>query len=401
MDIMKEAQALYGQIIADRRHLHQCPELGLELPQTKAYVMQRLRELGYQPQEIGKCGVTALVGGKKPGKVFLLRADMDGLPIREETGLEFASQNGNMHACGHDTHPAMLLGAAKILKDHENELEGTVKLLFQPGEETMEGAKDVVDAGILENPHVDAAMMLHIQTGLPLPSGTVAVLGEGACFASVDWFRIDVQGKGSHGAMPESSVSPVNIVCAINTAIQEVIAMSVPSAQQAVMTVGEIHSGSTGNIIPDTGFMRGTIRTYDAGIRIMLKERLVKLAEEIAASRGGKATVTFSQSAPPTLNNRQMRELALRCLREELGSERVTDLMDAAGGAYKRVSGSEDFAYIAEQVPSLICFVLAGNPENGYSYQVHHPKTSFREEDMPLGTATYVKMAMEWLALNK
>ena len=399
--ILEEAKRISEQIVEDRRQLHQMPELGLDLPRTKAYVVKRLKEMGYVPQEIGKSGITVLAGGKIPGKVFLLRADMDALPIKEETGLPFASRSDNMHACGHDTHTAMLLGAARILKDREDEIQGTVKLFFQPGEEILAGAKEAVDAGLLHNPKVDAAMMVHILSGLDGPTGVIGILGDGACYASCDWFRVDIQGKGGHGAVPESTVSPINIASAINAAIQEIMAMVVPPAQRAVMTVGEMHSGNAGNIIPDSAYMIGTIRTFDEGVRSLIKEKLVKVSESIAVSRGGSAKVAFSQSTPAAINDPKMREMALASLAELLGPEGVVDMEKVFDGAFARVSGSEDFAYIAEKVPSLVSFLFAGNHKEGFTYFSHHPRTDFKEDYFYVGAASYAQIAMDWLIKNR
>lgn len=394
-NILEESQKLSETIIQDRKELHKIPELGFDLPKTKAYVKKRLEEMGYSPQEIGKSGIVALAGGKKPGKVILLRADMDALPINEETGLSFASENGCMHACGHDTHTAMLLGAAKLLKDHEDEIEGTVKLLFQPAEEILSGAKDMVDAGVLENPHVDAAMMIHIISGLDSPTGIMAIGTTGAVYASCDWFRVDIQGKGGHGALPEDSISPINIACAINASIQEIISMGIP--ERAIMSVGEFHGGTAGNIIPDTAYIQGTIRTFNEKVRNTIKEKFVLAAESIAKSRGGSAKVTYFQSVPNNINDGEMRKFGFEVLREMLGESKVADLEVEMGGAFARVNGSEDFAYISEKVPSLVSFLFAGNKANGYSYMSHHPKSDFDENDFYIGTASYVKVALEWL----
>ncbi len=401
MDILKRAQDLSEELVAHRRFFHQNPELAHTLPKSKAYIIERLKEYGYEPQEIGESGVTALVGGKKPGKVFMLRADFDALPIKEETGLPFASDNGCMHACGHDTHATMLLGAAKILKEMEDEIEGTIKLLFQPAEETLTGAQEMLDCGILENPKVDAAMMIHIASGIAIPSGMAAVFGAGPCYASADWYRIDVQGKGGHGAMPENGVSPISVLAAIHEGMQSIISLNIPASAQASMTVGQIHSGETSNIIPDTGYMAGTIRTYDSKIRDTIREKLETLVEGTAAARGAVGKVTYSASAPVAVCDKDVTADTLEALHKVLGPEKVIDLATLMGGAFTRVNGSEDFAYIAEKVPSSILMLSAGTPEDGYQYPAHHPKTDFREDAFPTGVAAYAGTAIEWLKKNK
>ncbi len=230
VSILKFAENLTEELIAHRRYLHQIPEIHTDLPLTVAYVKQQLVEMGYSPIDCGASGVLAIAGGKNPGKVFLIRADMDALPVSEECDLQFKSTNGCMHACGHDFHTAMLLGAAKILKEHENDICGTVKLMFQPAEETLAGAKMMIDAGILDNPAVDAAMMMHVMVGFPLPTGAVVVGATGAVSAASDWFEINVTGKGGHGAMPENTVDPINIACHIHSGIQALNSREIPAS---------------------------------------------------------------------------------------------------------------------------------------------------------------------------
>lgn len=389
MDILSDAKKLQEKINAHRQYLHTIPELGLELPNTKAYVVTRLKEMGYEPQEICKNTITAVVGSGK-GKTFLLRADMDGLPIREETGLPYASENGNMHACGHDCHAAMLLGAAELLKKYENQLPGTVKLLFQPGEETMEGAKQAVEAGVTDD--VDAAMMCHIASGMDqCPDKTCLVFDKGVCYASSDWFRIDVSGKGGHGAMPHSAVHPITILNSIYTALQQIMAEEISPAENAVMTIGEIHGGNTANVIPDTAYMAGTIRTLNEDVRKLIKEKLFAQAEAIAAMKGGHAKVTITSSTPCVVCDENVSKSVCEGIGEALGKE-------SAISVHLSATASEDFAYIAEKVPSSVIFFVAGIPANGYCYPCHHPKAAFDGDALYLGSAAYVAAAVKWLS---
>ena len=292
-NILKEANALQEVIVRDRRYFHKNAEIGHDLPITTEYVLKRLREMGYEPELITDSAIVALVGGKKPGKTFLIRADMDALPIVEENDLEYKSQTKNMHACGHDTHTAMLLGAAKILKDHEDEIEGTVKLMFQPAEEQLSGAKSMIEAGVLENPKVDAATMIHIFSGLPVPAGTLIIPKGGYVSSSGDMFHIDVNGKGGHGAMPQDSVDPLNVISHIHTALQEIIARELSPSSTAVITIGQLHGGNAANIIPDTAFMEGTIRAFDNDERVFMKKRVVEVANSIAAAFRATANVEY------------------------------------------------------------------------------------------------------------
>ncbi len=218
MAILDEAKALENVIVQHRRYIHEHAEMHLDLPVTSAYVSEKLTQMGYTPQRLGSSGIVAIAGGKKPGKVFLLRADMDALPIDEENDLPFKSNSGAMHACGHDMHTAMLLGAAKLLKDHEEELEGTVKLMFQPAEETLAGAQMMIENGVLENPKVDAAMMIHVMPAMPMPAGTVVFMDPKGSYAAADWFKVSVTGKGCHGAMPDMGIDPLNVLSHIHLA---------------------------------------------------------------------------------------------------------------------------------------------------------------------------------------
>ena len=261
--LLREAEALGDQVLAERRALHQMPGTGFDIGDTLAYVKAELTSMGYQPEDCGRAGVVALAGGKKPGKVFLLRADMDALPIREESGVEFASQNGRMHACGHDLHTAMLLGAARLLKAHEEEIPGTVKLMFQPAEEIFEGSRDMIEAGVLEDPKVDAALMIHVMAGMPFPAGTVIVSAPGVSAPAADYFTIKVQGKGCHGSMPNTGVDPLTVAAHILIALQEIHARELAMDDRAVLTIGTMNAGTAANVIPDTVTMGGSIRTFD------------------------------------------------------------------------------------------------------------------------------------------
>ena len=221
--LLEAAKALEPQLQEWRRTLHRHPEVGFDLTQTKALVKKALTEMGYTPQDCGKCGVVALAGGKRPGKVILLRGDMDALPLQEESGEEFSSElPGKMHGCGHDMHTAMVLGAAKLLKEHEDEIEGTVKLEFQPAEEIFQGSLDMINSGLLENPKVDAAVMFHVLAGMPLPAGMVLVPGGGITMASCEQYHIVVHGKGGHGSMPNACIDPITAAAHIHIALQEI-----------------------------------------------------------------------------------------------------------------------------------------------------------------------------------
>ena len=399
-ELLTTAKALNDNIVQLRRGIHQNAEVGLHLPHTKELVLKELERLGIKGESCGDSGVVACIQGDKPGKTFLLRADMDALPMGEETGLEFACSNGNMHACGHDCHTAMLLGAAALLVENRDKIQGTVKLLFQPGEEIMEGAKEMVDSGVLANPTVDAAMMIHIVSAFPTPSGVVGVFGGGPSYSSVDWFRIDINGKGAHGATPYLGVSPLTIMAAISNQLQEIISLGIPSSENAVLTVGEMHGGNIANIIPDTAYMTGTIRTFSNTVRKTIKDKMELGIPLVAQSRGGNATVSFGANAPCVNGDAAVSASVLGSGQALLGEQMALNMSTIEGGAYARVSGSEDFAYIAEKVPSAVALLVAGSIQDGYTHPAHHPKADFDESVLYVGSAFYAQSALDWLQNN-
>lgn len=399
--IMKEARTLRETIVADRRYLHTHPGTGFDIKETVEYVKKELKSMGYDPQECGKAGLVALAGGKKPGKVFLLRADMDALPIREEADVEFASKNGCMHACGHDMHTSMLLGAARLLKAHEDEIEGTIKLMFQPAEEIFEGSHDMIEAGLLENPGVDAALMIHVMAGMPFPAGTVVVSAPGVSAPAADYFEIQVQGKGCHGSMPNNGVDPLNAAAHILIALQEIHARELAMGDRAVLTIGTMHAGTAANAIPDTAEMGGSIRTFDEETRTFLKQRLTEVAEGIAQSFRATAKVSFGSGCPTLVNDKELSLCAEQYVKELLGEGHAFSVaqLNALGGGQgsSKTAGSEDFAYVSQEVPSIMLALAAGQPEKGYQYPQHHPMVKFDEDALAGGSAVYAYTAMRWL----
>lgn len=397
---LEEARGLNDELVAYRRHLHAYPELGLSLPNTKAYVMKALTDFGYQPLEYGESGVAVLAGGQKPGKVFLIRADMDALPIEEESGVPYASRiEGRMHTCGHDNHTAMLLGAAKLLKRHEGEIEGTVKILFQPGEETLEGARAMIDAGILENPHVDAALMFHDIAGSPVEEGTVGVFGPGAVYASSGRFEIHIKGVGGHGAAPDWTHNPLGAMCAIYQGIHEIVAEHRSPFDSCTMTVGKMSAGDSANIIPETAVMQGTIRAFSQQVGQRLREDLVTLAEHVGKAKGVTAAVTFGTACPPLVVDPGVHETFLRSMKSMFGDQ-AYDMRTAWGGSYSRSTSAEDFSYIAERVPSAFGWIFLGDSRLGRKWGCHNPKVLFNDDYLYRGAAAYAKGALDWLREN-
>ena len=394
--ILREAKALQEEIKSHRLWLHTHAETGFDLTETKPYVKSALMKMGYTVQECGRAGLVTTVG-KPGGKVLLLRADMDALPIAEEADVDFACQNGRMHACGHDMHTAMLLGAAKILKTHESELDGMVKLMFQPAEEIFEGSKDMIASGVLENPRPDAALMIHVAAGMPLPAGTVVVSAPGVSAPAADYFTIRVHGKGCHGSAPQNGIDPLTAAAHILIALQEIHARELSASDEAVLTIGTFHAGEAGNVIPDTATMGGTIRTYDEKTRAYLKERITAIAKNVAEAFRAGAEVSFGSGCPTLVNDKGLSETVTGYLKDLLGANRAFTTAELSGGKPARGGGSEDFAYVSHEVPSLMLALAAGEPSKGYVYPQHHPKVKFDESVLSTGAAVFVDCALQYL----
>ncbi|MEY8353133.1 M20 family metallopeptidase [Lachnospiraceae bacterium 54-53] len=383
-DLLTRAKELEDYGIGIRRRIHRNPEIGFELPETVKLVREELAAYGYEPVQSGIAGITALAG--RPGKTFLLRADMDALPMGEETGLPFASENGFMHACGHDIHTSALLVAARILKEREEELKGTVKFMFQPCEEGVGGAADMVKAGILKAPSVDAAMALHV---LHETSGTVRYSRNTAC-ASSDIFTITVNGKGGHGAAPHRCVDPINIAVHIHMALQALNSREVHPDEMLVCSICQINGGTASNVFPETAVLKGTIRTMNPEVRSFARERLVQIGEQTAGAFRGKAEVEFlHEGVPPMENDGDLLEASIGYIDGLLGAGTCREL--------PRMTGSEDFSVVSQLVPSVLYWVGTGSVEEGYPYGVHDPRVTFNEESLHKMAAIYANTAMEWL----
>lgn len=388
--IHQEAKALLPQLLRWRRDLHQMPEVGLSLPQTAAYVFQELQQMGYEPYYLTESGIVAVLEGPRPGRTILLRADMDALPMEEESGLAFSSKNpGASHTCGHDTHTAMLLGAARLLMDHKDQLCGRVKLMFQPGEEGAGGCKQMIDAGVLENPAPDAALALHqVVTRHGMSSGTLGYTA-GTAMASADVFRIQVRGKACHGAAPELGVNPIHILMQIYQLLQTIEFCEKPRADALSISVGQIHAGTASNIIPSEGWLSGSIRAYQPATRELARRRMQEMVRSTAALLGGEGEVEFLSELPPTCNDLTLGEDLFSYVQELLGPEESTR-MDGC-------MGSEDFAEITCRVPSVYFRLSMGSWEEGYQVNSHNGRVLFDESAMPNGAAVYAWCALRWL----
>ena len=390
----EKCQSLQNDLVALRRRFHQIPELGEDLPEPRALLCAELDAMGipYKKNALDS-GVVALIEGGKPGKVVALRADMDGLPIAEATGLPFASRHeGRMHACGHDTHITMLLGAAKVLNEHKADLKGTVKLIFQTGEETCTGSQIMLKEGVMENPHVDAVFGMHIGTIIDpnIPAGTVIVT-PGCCMASYDHFVLHVTGKGCHGSTPEKGVDPIVVVSNIVLALEEIVAREVPSTKAAVVTIGRIHGGIAYNAIPGEVEIEGTTRALEEEVRQYLGKRIGEIAAGIARSYRAECKYEMIWGAAPVVNDDEMARLAAGAAVKVLGEDGVITSVPAPN------MGGEDFAFYLRERPGAFMFLSSSNREKHTDGPHHNPRFDVDEDVFWKGSAVFVSIVEDYL----
>ena len=391
MNYYERALELREETVAHRRYFHTNAEVGLVMPKAKAYVMAELEKIGLEPKECGH-GVTATIGNG--GKCILLRADMDALPMAEESGEPFACPTGTeAHCCGHDFHAAMLLTAAKMLKENEANLEGTVKLMFQTAEETFEGAKNMIENGIMENPAPDAALAYHVTSG-KMPIGIYMYNNTGTMMFSVDGFKITITGRGGHGAYPHTSIDPINIACHVYLALEALIAREADPNKACVMTVGKFTAGSASNIIPETAELQGTIRSNDKVNRELLVRRMKQVAIKTADVYGGTAEIEMLSEVPPLICDPKLTT-------EFAGYMKNMGIPGAMPYPGISASASEDFASIAERVPATFMYISAGYLDDRGAAPAHNPKVQFNEDVCPVGASSYAHCATEWLKNNK
>lgn len=391
--ILSQAAALQSWMEEVRRDLHMHPETGFDLNYTLDKVRSELTAMGYEPKDCGRAGIVALAGGKKPGKTILLRADMDALPLQEMTGLDFASQTpGKMHGCGHDMHTAMLLGAAKLLKENEDKIEGTIKLAFQPAEEIFLGAKDMIAGGLLENPKVDAAYMFHVAIGTDIPSGTVIVLADGVGMSSCEQYYIKVNGKGGHGSTPHVAIDPITAAAQIHVALAEINSRELDANEYGVFTTCRFNAGHASNIIPAFAEMWGTIRTNDptGEKNEFIKTRIEEVAKGVGAALRCDVEVKFFDYCPCVKCDAELSAELSGYAKELVGEEHVVKFE-------KTAVGSEDFAFFSLEVPSVCFNIGAGSFAEGYPQAVHHPEALFNDGILSTGAAAYAYMALRWL----
>ncbi len=381
---MKELQE---QLIDWRRALHQIPEIGIKLPKTMQFIRERLDEMGisYKFYEEISC-IEAVIGCGE--KCFMLRSDVDALPLTEEADVSFKSTNGCMHACGHDLHGAILLGAAKLLKEKESELPGTVKLFFQGGEETLEGAVAAIDAGIMENPHVDAGLAIHVNAMIPF--GTVSTGKE--AMSAIDGFRITLKGKGGHGSMPEKCIDPINAAVQVYLAFQSLIAREVGGAEEAVLTIGQFSAGDAPNIIPVRAQLQGTLRTFNKDVRERLVVRMQEVLSGVAQTYRCEYEYETLSECAALITDDAVTESVERSMRRV--APQIQILKDGHS------MGSEDFAEFSQRIPCAHFMVGAGPDQEQKRFVLHDPRIEFQEEVLSLGAAIYAQAAIDWLKEN-
>ncbi len=381
--------ALFEYTSSHRRDFHSHPELGFHEIRTAAIVARELNALGLEVHTgIAETGVVAIMEGSKPGPVVLVRADMDALPILEETGASYASQNpGIMHACGHDGHTAILLTVARILNDHRNELSGTVKFVFQPAEEGMGGAEKMIQGGVLENPKVDVTLALHVWNEKPV--GWIGI-ANGPAMAGAEIFKIKVIGKGGHGAAPHLSVDPLLAAAQIVTALQGVVARNVPPFKTAVVSVCTIHGGEAFNVIPPSVELTGTIRTFEPDVRKLVLDRFMKTVISVAEGLGCQADIEMQQLTPATINQPEA------AAHVQTVARRLFPQAEINSADYITM-GSEDFAFILEKVPGCFFFIGSSNHEKGLDASHHNPRFDFDESILPQAAALMAATVADFL----
>jgi amidohydrolase len=389
MPINNRVAAMHSEITAWRRDIHAHPELLYDVHRTAASVAEKLRAFGCDEVAtgLGRTGVVGLIRGRRSAKggerVIGLRADMDALPIAETTGAPYASQNpGKMHACGHDGHTAMLLGAAKYLTETRN-FAGTAAVIFQPAEEGGAGAKAMIDDGLMDRFRIEEVYGMHNFPGLPV--GYFAIRS-GAVMAATDTITIDIEGVGGHAARPQFAIDPILVAAQIISQVQSVVARNVDPLDSAVISICVFQAGTAENIIPQTAQLRGTARSFVPQVRDLLERRLHELVEGIAIAHGATATLTYRRGYPVTRNHEEQTAFAAQVAAEVTGAERVdTDMAPVMGG--------EDFSYMLEARPGAFIFI-----GNGDTAGLHHPAYDFNDEAIPVGTSYWVRLVETALA---
>ena len=400
--IQQDILEIEDKLIEWRRDFHQNPELSNREFKTAEKIAKHLTDIGLQVEtNIAKTGVVAILEGDQPGKVIAIRADIDGLPVTERNDLDFKSEvkttflnteTGVMHACGHDTHIAILMATAEVLSKHKDKIKGSIKFIFQPAEEGPPpgeegGAKLMIKEGVLENPKVDAIFGLHINSQTPV--GTIKYK-TGGIMASVERFVINVRGKQTHGSQPWSGVDPILISAKIIDGLQTIISREADLTNEAaVITVGKITSGTRFNIIPESSEMIGTVRTLDPKMREMIETRMKEMVEGIAKAYGGEASIIFQNNTSITYNDEELTARILPSLQTVAGEENVIIM--------KATTGGEDFSFFQEKVPGVYFFLGGMTAGNTESFPHHTPDFMIDESGLLLGVKAFIQISIDYL----
>lgn len=386
-ELLQKAKALQPKLVEWRRYFHQHPEPALKEFNTAKKVEEVLKGFGIETRMMaGGIAVRGFLKGYKPGKTFALRADIDALPMKEETELPYKSQNeGVMHACGHDAHTAMLLGAAKILAEQKKDLAGNLAFLFQPAEETGEGAKKIVDEGGLEG--AEGIFAIHVLSTLAAGS---LWYKSGPILAAGDFFDVKITGKGGHGGLPHLAVDPITIAANAIATLQTIVSREVDPLESAVVSICKMQGGSSAyNIIPDWASFGGTIRSHSPELRDYLPKRMKEILDGVTTAMRGNYEFNLMQRFPVTINDEGMTKFAVQVAKDLLGEDKVSQM--------KAMMGSEDFSYYLQKIPGTFVFLGVENKEKGITYPQHHPKYDLDEDVLPIGTALHMAVALEYL----
>jgi len=396
-DLKEQALEITEKIIEWRRSFHRIPELDLNLPKTSEMVQRVLKEMGIPFRTFkDHSGIEAHIRGRmidEKSKTVALRADMDGLRIKEKAEVPYASDTGNMHACGHDAHMAMVLGAARLLLDNIEELEGNVKLIFQPGEERSGGAERMLKEGVFENPRVDLVLGQHVGLLVPeLPNGHFGFY-PGNFMASRDSFRITVEGKGGHGSTPASSVDPIVIASHLILALQTLVSREVDGTDSVVITIGSIHGGETYNVIPETVELIGAIRCLKEEQRDYFSQRIRNLCQGICESMRGSCSIDYERGYPVTFNHFAETEFVMKQAIQLFGEERVHLLEQP-------LMGSEDISFFLQKAPGCY-WIFATQPLGSKIYPNHNPRFELDDSLLYMGSALMAQTTLSWLRSSK
>lgn len=393
-NIFAQSKAIKQRLVCHRRKIHSFAETGFETAKTSQYVKSVLEELGIETVDVCKNGVCGFIDGKGEGKSFLVRSDIDALPVKEETGLDFASSEGCMHACGHDLHAAMLLGCAELLCKFKDSFKGRAALVFQPAEELLAGAKSIIDNGF-DLSGFDGAMTLHVISPSDKRTGTVVLPKGGADAPSADFFTIKIKGKGCHGSSPWLGKDPISCACNIVSSLDMIRSREVSAYFPFTLTVASINAGSGFNVIPQEAQLKGSLRCFDENVRSFVKQRIEEICKGISDSYGCEQSVGFESGCPVFMVNKDMTDRFETVLSETFGKDNVYRAPEEQSYSLK---GSEDFSYFSQMLPSFTAAIPAGFCEDKeYTHQMHSQKVMFDEDALPVGCSVFTACTLDFL----